>query len=141
MKPRCHSSEAKIFLTITYEQLWCHSGGYGGFSDAMRWSFAVVLSWVWLACRGFDWGGARRSWKRRHSIMKGKCDVMMLSCWLVVGLIEEPWGAGREGIVSWKGKRERQSRVLKNSISFFFFKLCWRGKLWEFQKFRFYIYI
>ena len=86
----------------------------------------VELSWVWLACRGFDWGRAGRG------------------------------GAGRKVMVeySWKGKREkkRQSWVGNGFMTFFFFFWgfgfiifllipCWRRKLWEFQKFRLYIYI
>ena len=91
-------------------------GGYGGFSDAMRCDDALLL-----ACCGSDWGGAGRSWKRRHSIVKGKGRVFMK---------EKAWKA--------------ESGFKKFNYIFFcflFFKLCWCGKLWKFQKLRLYIYI
>ena len=93
-------------------------GGYGGFSDAMRCDDALLL-----ACRGSDWGGvgsgeAARSWKR-HSIVKGKGRVFV------------------------KGKAWKAESGFKkfNYVFFFFNKLCWCEKLWEFQKFQLYIYI
>ena len=63
-----------------------------------------------------------------------RCDTMWCDDAFLLACCGSNWGgAGREGTVlwkvkeesSWKGKRERQSRVLKNSITFFFlYKLC-----------------
>ena len=90
-----------------------------------------------------------------------------VGCWIVVGLIGLPWvwlrrsweeGNGRvfmEG-KAWKEKAE-SGREWVYGVFFFFFLvlvlfiyfgfifflliLCWRGKLWEIQKLRLYIYI
>ena len=90
--------------------------GYGGFwlrNFCFWWKKWCVFGWK----VGFAVGLRKEHWKRK--------------------VYRVLWDWGRSvGEKSLSGFQK-----LYFDFKFFFLILCWRGKLWEFQKFRFYIYI
>ena len=124
--------------------------------------FLGCRGWMWVICvKSVVWG--RRSILRKKMSVglwvwwAFRCDAMLCG-WFALGLIkeelveEELVEEGKEEMAN-HCERERKSIVKGKAFEyrvyhvfwlvffFFFLVLWWRGKLWEFQRFRLYIYI